>query len=206
MSADWARGLDKSLDEPVRKGDAEVAALGAHVADKLPMLPYAPLVPTSALHATGLDEALDLAAEAARWRTVRVPRRRLNELFERAQALRPLPMVRAKERAQAGRIRILYVLQAYTETPTYVVHTNRHVELHPSQIGWIENTIRSQWAYTATPIRILLRSRDVRKRRRTRHTSPPRERHRPRASAIARGPDPQPDPHRDAGRARRRAS
>lgn len=30
MSADWARGLDKSLDEPVRKGDAEVAALGAH--------------------------------------------------------------------------------------------------------------------------------------------------------------------------------
>ena len=98
----------------------------------------------------------------------RVPRRRLNELFQRAQLLRPLPKVRASKDAQAGRIRILYVLQANTEAPTFVVHLNRDVELHPSDKQWVENTIRSQWAFTATPLRIVYRSKDARRRRRAR--------------------------------------
>ena len=49
------------------------------------MLWYAPVVVGSALKGEGLEEAMDLVAEAARWRAMRVPRRRLNDLFKRAQ-------------------------------------------------------------------------------------------------------------------------
>lgn len=55
------------------------------------------------------------------------PFRCLPALVRRAQLLRPLPKVRAREDAQAGRIRILYVLQAPTEAPTFVFHMNRQV-------------------------------------------------------------------------------
>jgi GTP-binding protein len=117
---------------------------------------------------TGIDEAMELVAEAARWRATRVPRGRLNELFQRAQLLRPLPMVRAKAAAQAGRLRVLYVQQARTEAPTFVFHLNRHSELHPSDERWLVNTIRSQWAFTGTPIRVVIRVRDQRRKRRER--------------------------------------
>lgn len=146
--------------------DEQREALPRMLSDRLPMLGYAPLVPGSALSGEGIDDAMALVEEAARWRALRVPRRRLNDLFERAQVLRPLPMVRAKNPAQAGRIKIRYVLQAPTEGPTFVIHLNRQAELHPSVMRWVENTIRSQWAFTGTPIRIVTKVRDSRRRRR----------------------------------------
>jgi len=149
---------------------SEVAALKDEVATKLPMLWYAPVVEASALHRVGIDAALDLVLEASEWRERQLPRRRLHELFKRAQLLRPLPKVRAAKAAQAGRIKILYVLQAQTETPTFVVHLNRQADLHVSDKRWIENTIRSQWPFTATPLRLIYRSRDRRRRRRLKET------------------------------------
>ena len=44
---------------------------------------------TSAIEGTGLGDALDLVDQAARWRQLRVPRGRLNELFERATVPHP---------------------------------------------------------------------------------------------------------------------
>lgn len=146
--------------------DRARASLETRMAEWLPMLKYAPFTEASALRGDGLSEAMDLVVEAARWRTTRVPRRRLNELFKRAQMLRPLPMVRAAMSSQAGRTRILQVAQGRTETPTFVFKITRDVQLHQSQIGWIENTIRSQWAFTGTPLRIVLQPSERRGRRR----------------------------------------
>lgn len=87
----------------------------------------------------------------------------------RAQVLRPLPMVRAlKGPKQAGRLRVRYVLQAPTEAPTFVFHMNRKADMHPSDMGWLENTIRSQWAFTGTPLRLVMQVRDARRKRRER--------------------------------------
>ena len=139
------------------------------VAQRLPTLWYAPVVCGSAVTGEGIEAAMDLVAEAARWRGMRVSRSRLNELFRRAQVLRPLPMVRAlKGPAQAGRLRIKWVVQAQTEAPTFVFHMNRKADMHPSDLLWLENTIRSQWAFTGTPLRIVLQVRDTRRKRRER--------------------------------------
>lgn len=142
------------------------ASLPEMLSERLPMLRYAPVVPGSALNGDGIEEAMALVLEAAKWRSVRVPRRALNELFKRAQILRPLPYVKAKKAAQAGRLRIRYVLQAPTEAPTFVCHMNRAADLHTSDVQWIENTLRSHWAFTGTPLRIVFRTRETRGRRR----------------------------------------
>ena len=75
----------------------------------------------------GLERALDLVAEAASGGGARAPPR-LNELFQHSCCV--ATKVRALKDSQAGRIRILYVLQARTEVPTFVIHLNRQVELH----------------------------------------------------------------------------
>ena len=50
-------------------------------------------------------------------------------------------------------------LQADTEAPTFVFHMNRKADMHPSDRLWIENTIRSQWAFTGTPLRLVMQVR-----------------------------------------------
>ena len=86
-------------------------------------------------------------------------KRRLNELFKRAQTLRPLPVVRG------ARLKIRFVTQYDTETPTFVFHTNREAELHTSDRRWLENTIRRQWPFTATPLRVVLKAAPPRERK-----------------------------------------
>ena len=154
-----ANKLDLLSDEDAR------AKLPDLLVDRLPMLRYAPVVPGSVLEGDGIEDAMALVLEAARWRGVRVPRRQLNELFARAQILRPLPYVKASKATQAGRLRIRYVLQAPTEAPTFVCHMNRSADLHTSDVQWIENTLRSQWAFTGTPLRLVFRTRETRARR-----------------------------------------
>ena len=62
----------------------------------------------------------------------------------------------------------LYGTEAPTEAPTFVFHMNRKGDLHPSDMRWLENTVRSQWAFTGTPLRMVLQVRDTRRKRRIR--------------------------------------
>ncbi|KAL1496469.1 hypothetical protein AB1Y20_016423 [Prymnesium parvum] len=132
--------------------DHELAALEEKVRTQLPMLKYAPIVRTCALTGEGVDDAISMCVEAARWRRERVVKRRLNELFERAQLLRPLPLV------GAVRLRIRYVTQGDTESPSFVFYMNRPDGWRDSDERWMENVIRSQWPFTATPLRLVFRA------------------------------------------------
>merc|ERR1711939_794210 len=67
------------------------AQLQASVRERMPWLHYAPLVQCSALQGFGLASAMDLVVEAARCRRERIDTHRLNELFQRATLIRPLP-------------------------------------------------------------------------------------------------------------------
>ena len=58
------------------------------------MLGYAPVVHTSAVAGSGLEQAMEAALQAASWRRARLSKRRLNEVFKRATLIRPLPYVR----------------------------------------------------------------------------------------------------------------
>lgn len=66
--------------------------------------------------------------------------------------LRPLPMLKGT------RVRIRYVTQGDTETPTFVFYMNRAEGWRLSDERWMENIIRSQWPYIGTPLRLVYRA------------------------------------------------
>ena len=74
--------------------------------------------------------------------------------------IRPLPRTKT-----GGLQKLRYALQLETETPTFVLHMNREVQLHSADQKYLENTIRKRWPYTATPLRIQYKGPDKSKKR-----------------------------------------
>ena len=70
--------------------------------------------------------------------------------------VRPLPLSKTR-----GAQKIKHVLQADTEAPTFVLHMNRKVSLHPADVRYLENSIRAQWPFTATPLRLVFEACDA---------------------------------------------
>jgi len=135
--------------------DKEWEAFKLKVETDLKMISWAPLVRASVLTGQGVEEAMELVVEAGRWRRERLPKAPLNDVFQDALMIRPLP------RTKTGGIQKLrYALQLETETPTFVLHMNRNVQLHSSDQKYVENIIRKRWPYTATPLRIQYKGPD----------------------------------------------
>jgi GTP-binding protein len=57
-------------------------------------------------------------------------------------------------------VRILYMTQAGTSPPTFVIFTDKDVKLHFSYERFLENTIRKAFGFEGSPIRIKLRARN----------------------------------------------
>ena len=62
-----------------------------------------------------------------------------------AFTIRPLPRTKT-----GGLQKLRYALQLDTETPTFVLHMNRNVQLHSSDQRYVENIIRKRWPLTLT--------------------------------------------------------
>jgi len=125
-------------------------AFEEEVQQALPMMHYAPLVRCSAVRGDGVGEAMGHVLEAGRWRRERLHKKTLNTVLQEAQMVRPLPLSKTR-----GAQKIKHVLQADTEAPTFVLHMNRKVSLHPADVRYLENSIRAQWPFTATPLRLV---------------------------------------------------
>jgi GTP-binding protein len=124
----------------------------------LKYLSYAPVIFLSAKEASGprdktmarlLREIQTVAAE----RRKRVTTGQMNRFLERIDFQRaPVPM--------AKRIRIFYMTQAAVAPPTFVLFTDRAVELHFAFQRFLENQIREAFGFQGTPIWFKVKSRD----------------------------------------------
>ena len=120
--------------------------------DKLKFLDYAPVVFVSAKEKKNVDKIFDLVAQVAAERRKRIPTSAMNRFvqavdFDRAS----VPYSR--------RVKILYMTQASTSPPTFVLFTDRAVKLHFSYERFLENQIRRAFGFVGTPIRIKTRAR-----------------------------------------------
>ncbi|HEU5453742.1 MAG TPA: ribosome biogenesis GTPase Der [Terriglobales bacterium] len=122
------------------------------VRGELKFLNYAPVVFVSAVSGRNVDKIFDLVAEVARQRRKRIPTGEMNRFlahidFERAS----VPVSR--------RVKILYMTQAATSPPTFILFTDRNVKLHFSYERFLENQIRHAFGFQGTPIWIKVRAR-----------------------------------------------
>ncbi|MGD0800925.1 MAG: ribosome biogenesis GTPase Der [Terracidiphilus sp.] len=128
----------------------------------LKYLNYAPVVFLSALEGTEaagsqkmqrvLHEVVAVAAE----RRKRVTTGQMNRFLEKIDFQRaPVPM--------AKRIRIFYMTQAAVAPPTFVLFTDREIQLHFSFERFLENQIREAFGFKGTPIWFKVKARNEKK-------------------------------------------
>jgi GTP-binding protein len=128
---------------------------------RLPFVPYAPVVFTSALTGSKVEKVLKLAAELRGQRRFRAPTPQLNRLLQQVTDAHPPPLA-------AGRpLRLYYVAQVGTEPPTFAFTSN-----HPGQIPdhyrrYLSNQVRRAFGLRV-PIRLVFRERPGRAKRASR--------------------------------------
>ncbi|MBZ5628794.1 MAG: ribosome biogenesis GTPase Der [Acidobacteriia bacterium] len=118
----------------------------------LKFLDYAPVVFVSAKAGKNVDKIFELVTQVAAERRKRIPTAAMNRFvhsvdFDRAS----VPYSR--------RVKILYMTQAGTSPPTFVLFTDRAVKLHFSYERFLENQIRRVFGFVGSPIRIKTRAR-----------------------------------------------
>jgi GTP-binding protein len=133
----------------------------------LKYLHYAPVIFLSALEATEADREQETGKRMARLlhevkaialeRRKRVTTGQMNRFLEKIDFQRaPVPM--------AKRIRIFYMTQAAVAPPTFILFTDRDIQLHFSFERFLENQIREAFGFKGTPIWFKVRARNAGKK------------------------------------------
>ncbi len=130
--------------------------------DKMKFLEFAPVVTMSALTGQRVARILPLALQAHEARNRRITTSQLNSFFEK-HLKQPH---NATAPAQGGRTRlhIKYLTQAGVRPPTFVLFTSGgNSGLHFSYLRYLDNRLREEFDFFATPIRFKERHKSGKK-------------------------------------------
>jgi GTP-binding protein len=120
---------------------------------RLTFATWAPVVLTSALERTGLDELMREVRAAGEERRRRVQTSELNAIVRGALARRPPTLTGRK------RLKLLYVTQVRTEPPTFVFFVNDASLVSPTYRRYLENALRRFFGFRGAGLRLIFRTR-----------------------------------------------
>ncbi len=153
----YAHEAGASLIIAVNKWDAiekdtyTTQAYERRIREMMKFADYAPIVFISAKTGQRVTRLLEIAHRANEERNKRIPTSELNRFFERH-----LEQPRATTYSRHP-IRVLYITQAAVSPPTFIVFTSARspkAKLHFSYERYLENRLREEFGFFATPIRI----------------------------------------------------
>ena len=129
--------------------------------DKMKFLEWAPVVTISALTGQRVERLLPLAIHANKARSTRITTSQLNDFFERAIDAPRAPSAVAPVKGGRSRLRVQYVTQVGVRPPTFIVFTaggagSKH-GLHFSYERYLQNRLREEFDFFATPLRLVER-------------------------------------------------
>jgi GTP-binding protein len=132
------------------------AAFERKVREQMKFLSWAPVITISALKGQRVGKLLPLAVRANQARKVRIPTSRLNDFFTREIRHRS-GILPAKTHGNS-RLHVQYLTQIGVRPPTMVVFTSGgKAGLHFSFLRHLENRLREEFDFFATPIKIVER-------------------------------------------------
>jgi len=170
--AGYAEGAGCSIIIAVNKWDAvpnkatgTAAEFERNLRDQMKFLDWAPVVTISALTGQRVEKILPLALRADHARGQRISTSQLNTFFERAVASPRAPSAPGPVRGGRSRLRVQYITQVGVRPPTFVAFTaGGKPGLHFSYERYLQNRLREEFDFFATPLRIIERHRSERKR------------------------------------------
>jgi len=132
------------------------AAFERKVREQMKFLSWGEVVTTSALSGQRVRKLLPLAIRANKARGLRIATSRLNEFFERE--IRQKSGITPAKTFKGSRLHVQYITQIGIRPPTFVVFTSAgKAGLHFSFLRHLENRLREEFDFFATPIRIIER-------------------------------------------------
>jgi GTP-binding protein len=133
------------------------------VREHMKFLSWAPVVTMSALTGQRVQKLLPLVVRANESRGRRIPTSKLNDFFERAVTQKS--GVRPGKTHGGSRLRVQYVTQVGVRPPKFIVFTSGGKGgLHFSFVRHLENRMREEFEFFATPVRFVERHKSRKKR------------------------------------------
>ena len=127
------------------------------LANEIPFLDYVPKIYISAVTHQSLNNIFTRVVEVQKEHSKRVSTGLLNKVINEAYALNPPQTIRNK------RLKIMYVTQASSEPPTFILFVNDEKLLKDHYKRYMENKLREAFGFFGTPIRIAVRERSEKK-------------------------------------------
>jgi len=123
------------------------------LSNEIPFLDYVPKIYISAVTHQRLNNIFTRVVEVQKEHAKRVSTGLLNKVINEAYALNPPQTIRNK------RLKIMYVTQASSEPPTFILFVNDEKLLKDHYKRYMENKLREAFGFFGTPIRIAVRQR-----------------------------------------------
>ncbi|HUS09365.1 MAG TPA: ribosome biogenesis GTPase Der [Pyrinomonadaceae bacterium] len=135
------------------------------IREKMKFLEWAPVIMISALNGQRVENLLGLAVKANEARNRRIPTSQLNAFFEAAVSQPRGGSAPAPVKGGLSRLHVQYMTQVGVRPPTFVLFTSGGKSgLHFSYLRYLQNRLREEFDFFATPLRIIEKHK-VRKRR-----------------------------------------
>lgn len=133
---------------------------------QMKFLDWAPVVTISALSGQRVPKILPLVAKAYEARNLRVPTSRLNRFFEDSISQPKGGTAPAPVKGGFSRLKIQFITQAGIRPPLFILFTSGGKGgLHFSYLRYIENRLREEFDFFATPIRLVERHKTKKKKK-----------------------------------------
>ncbi|MGB7924860.1 MAG: ribosome biogenesis GTPase Der [Pyrinomonadaceae bacterium] len=163
--AGYAHDAGCSIILAVNKWDAvenketgTAAAFERGLRDKMKFLEWAPVVTISALTGQRLERILPLVVRAHEARNLRIPTSQLNAFFERNVSQPRGGSAPAPVKGGLSRLHVQYMTQVGVRPPTFILFTSGGKPgLHFSYVRYLQNRLREEFDFFATPLRIVER-------------------------------------------------
>lgn len=124
--------------------------------DRMKFLDWAPVITISALTGQRVDRILSLVLKADEARNRRISTSQLNDFFERAVAQPRGGSAPSPGKSGYSRLKIQYLTQVGVRPPTFVLFTSGgKAGLHFSYERYLQNRLREEFDFFATPLRIV---------------------------------------------------
>ena len=135
------------------------------IRDRMKFLEWAPVIMISALKGQRVENLLPLAVRANEARNRRVATSQLNAFFEAAVSQPRGGSAPAPVKGGVSRLHVQYMTQAGVRPPTFVLFTSGgKAGLHFSYLRYLQNRLREEFDFFATPLRIVEKHKLRRKR------------------------------------------
>jgi len=136
------------------------------VRQKMKFLEFAPVIMISALKGQRVENLLPLAVKANEARNRRISTSQLNAFFEAAVSQPRGGSAPAPVKGGVSRLHVQYMTQVGVRPPTFVLFTSGGKSgLHFSYLRYLQNRLREEFDFFATPLRVVEKHKQRRKRR-----------------------------------------